>query len=96
MVAAALEAEVDEFLRLDEERSCILVIMGADEQGRKEVVAVSDGYRESKTEWCELLLELRRRGLTGGRGWRRRTGIGLLGGAAGGVSGNGGTDLLVL
>ena len=51
-------------VRLDEERSCILVIMGADEQGRKEVVAVSDGYRESKTAWRELLLDLRRRGLT--------------------------------
>lgn len=51
-------------VRLDEERSCILVIMGADEQGRKELVAVSDGYRESKTAWRELLLDLRRRGLT--------------------------------
>ena len=53
-------------VRLDEERSCILVIMGADEQGRKELVAVSDGYRESKTAWRELLLDLRRRGLEAG------------------------------
>ena len=34
-------------VRLDQERSCILVIMGADEHGNKELVAVSDGYRES-------------------------------------------------
>ncbi len=64
-------------VRLDEERSCILVIMGADEQGRKEVVAVSDGYRESKTAWCELLLDLRRRGLT--KGPRLATADGALG-----------------
>ena len=34
-------------VRLDEQRSCILVLMGADEHGNKELVAVSDGYRES-------------------------------------------------
>ena len=51
-------------VRLDEERSCILVIMAADEQGRKELVAVSDGYRESTASWRELLLDLRRCGLT--------------------------------
>ena len=50
-------------VRLDEERSCILVIMAADEQGNKELVAVSDGYRESKASWREMLLDLRRRGL---------------------------------
>ena len=51
-------------VRLDAERSCILVIMGADEHGRKELVAVSDGYRESTESWREILLDLRRRGLT--------------------------------
>ena len=35
-------------VRLDEERSCILVVMAADVHGNKELVAVSDGYRESK------------------------------------------------
>ena len=51
-------------VRLDQERSCILVIMGADEHGNKELVAVSDGYRESTPAWREILLDLRRRGLS--------------------------------
>jgi putative transposase len=50
-------------VRLDEERSCILVIMGANESGRKELLAVCDGYAESKASWREILLDLKRRGL---------------------------------
>ena len=50
-------------VRLDDERSCILVLMGADEQGNKELIAVQDGYRESKQSWRELLLGLKERGL---------------------------------
>jgi transposase-like protein len=50
-------------VRLGEERSCILAIMGANESGKKELVAVSDGYRESKASWREILLDLKRRGL---------------------------------
>jgi putative transposase len=50
-------------VRLDEERSCILVIMGANESGGKELLAVSDGYRESKASWREILLDLKSRGL---------------------------------
>jgi putative transposase len=53
-------------VRLDEERSCILVVMGADSEGKKEILAVSDGYRESKASWRELLLDLKRRGLSSG------------------------------
>ena len=53
-------------VRLEEERSCILVIMAADATGRKELVAVSDGYRESKASWREILLDLKRRGLESG------------------------------
>ncbi len=49
---------------LENERSCILVIMGADKHGNKELVAVSDGYRESKLSWREILLDLKKRGLT--------------------------------
>jgi transposase-like protein len=49
--------------RLDE-RQCILVVIGATEQGRKELVAITDGYRESELSWRELLLDLKRRGLT--------------------------------
>ncbi len=50
-------------VRLDDENSCILVVMAADAQGNKELVAVSDGYRESKASWREILLDLKRRGL---------------------------------
>jgi len=53
-------------VRLDEERCCILVIMGADKEGNKELVAVSDGYRESKVSWKEVMLDLKRRGLQEG------------------------------
>ena len=53
-------------VRLEEERSCILVIMAADATGRKELIAVSDGYAESKTSWREILLDLKRRGLKSG------------------------------
>lgn len=49
--------------RLEDERSCLLVIMGADSFGNKELLAVSDGYRESAQSWRELLLDLRSRGL---------------------------------
>lgn len=50
-------------VRLDNERSCILVIMGADSAGNKELIAVSDGYRESSTSWREMLLGLKKQGL---------------------------------
>ncbi len=50
-------------VRLDEERSCILIIMGSDAQGNKELIALSDGYRESKIAWREMLLDLKKRGL---------------------------------
>jgi len=53
-------------VRLDEERSCILTIMGADAQGKKELLAVSDGYRESTASWREMLLDLKRRGMKEG------------------------------
>ena len=51
-------------VRLDDGQSCILIIIGADKHGNKELVAVSDGYRESKISWKEILLDLKRRGLT--------------------------------
>jgi len=50
-------------VRLDDSRSCILIIMAADKYGNKELIAVSDGYRESKISWEEILLDLRARGL---------------------------------
>jgi putative transposase len=51
-------------VRLDEERSCVLVLMGALEDGTKELIAVADGYRESPQSWRELLQQLKRQGLT--------------------------------
>jgi transposase-like protein len=45
-------------------RQCILVLMGATAEGKKEIIAVADGYRESEQSWLELLLDLRARGLT--------------------------------
>lgn len=51
-------------IRLDDDKCCILVIIGADKNGNKELIAVSDGYRESKIAWKELLLDLRNRNLS--------------------------------
>ena len=49
-------------VRLDD-RLCLLVIIGVTEHGKKELVAVEDGYRESEASWMELLNGLRSRGL---------------------------------
>jgi len=50
-------------VRLEEQRCCLLVIIGATREGKKELIAVSDGYRESKASWREMLLDLKARGL---------------------------------
>jgi putative transposase len=50
-------------IRLENERQCILVVMGATEDGVKELVAIQDGVRESEQSWIELLLDLKKRGL---------------------------------
>jgi transposase-like protein len=50
-------------IRLEEDRQCILVLMGATEDGRKELIAVTDGYRESEQSWTSLLLDVKARGL---------------------------------
>ncbi len=49
--------------RMDD-KQCVLVIIGADEYGHKEVIGLVDGYRESTKSWRELLLDLKHRGLT--------------------------------
>jgi putative transposase len=51
-------------VRLEDARQCILVVIGATEDGRKELLALTDGYRESAESWKELLLDLKERGLT--------------------------------
>jgi putative transposase len=50
-------------IRLEEDRQCILVLMGATSDGRKELIAVADGYRESEQSWKALLLDVKARGL---------------------------------
>lgn len=51
-------------IRLEEDRQCILVLMGATLEGKKELIAVADGYRESEQSWLQLLLDCKQRGLT--------------------------------
>jgi len=51
-------------VRLDKDRPCVLVIMGATEEGKKELLAVWDGERESKASWLSVLRDLKKRGLT--------------------------------
>ena len=46
-----------------QEKQCMLVIIGADDTGKKHVLAISDGYRESTQSWREVLLDLKHRGL---------------------------------
>ncbi len=49
--------------RLEDEAQCLLVIIGATPEGKKEVVGLVDGVRESAQSWRELLLDLKRHGL---------------------------------
>lgn len=53
-------------VRLEDEKSCVLIILGATEEGRKELVAIEAGFRESELGWKEILLSLKERGV-----WRR-------------------------
>ena len=50
-------------VRLDEERQCLLVIIGATADGRKQLLAVADGFRESELSWTAVLEDLKARGL---------------------------------
>ena len=50
--------------RLEDDAQCLLVIIGATAEGKKELVGLADGIRESALSWKELLLDLKRRGLT--------------------------------
>ena len=50
--------------RLTDDRPCVLVLMGATEDGAKELIAIHDGQRESETSWLEVLSGLKDRGLT--------------------------------
>ena len=49
--------------RFEDAKLCLLVLIGATEDGKKELIAVEDGYRESEASWLELLRNLEARGL---------------------------------
>jgi putative transposase len=53
-------------VRLEDQRRCILVLMGALADGTKELIAVIDGERESKLSWLDVLRELKAHGLPEG------------------------------
>ena len=50
-------------IRLEDDRLCTLVMIGARPNGEKELLAVEDGYRESAESWKTLLRDLKRRGM---------------------------------
>lgn len=50
-------------VRMDD-KQCILVVIGATQEGKKELLAVEGGYRESTQSWREVLLDLKKRGMT--------------------------------
>jgi transposase-like protein len=50
-------------IRLEEAKLCLLVMIGVRADGRKELVALADGYRESTESWADLLRDCRRRGM---------------------------------
>ena len=50
-------------VRLEDDRLCTLVMIGVRPDGNKELIAVEDGYRESKESWMTLLRDLKRRGM---------------------------------
>jgi len=72
--------------RLEEAAQCLLVIIGATPEGKKELVGLIDGVRESAQSWKELLLDLKRRGLAMGPELAVADGPRLLAGGRGGVA----------
>lgn len=52
--------------RMEDAKDCVLVIIGVNEQGQKELLALEDGFRESKASWLEVITNLKRHGLKAG------------------------------
>jgi transposase-like protein len=50
-------------IRLEEHKLCLLVLIGVRADGRKELIALADGYRESADSWADLLRDCARRGM---------------------------------
>lgn len=63
--------------RMEENKNCLLVIIGATTAGNKEIVAMQSGFRESEISWQDLFLDLKKRGLK--QGPKLATGDGALG-----------------
>src|SRR3954462_11600393 len=51
-------------VRLEADKVCLLVVIGVRADGRKELVALADGFRESSESWADLLRDAKRRGMT--------------------------------
>ena len=82
-------------VRLEEAKLCLLVMIGVRADGRKELIALTDGYRESTESWADLLRDCQPpRHARAGAGDRRRR-AGVLGRAARGVPGDPRAALLV-
>jgi putative transposase len=50
-------------VRLEADKVCLLVMIGVRTDGRKELVALADGFRESAESWADLLRDCKRRGM---------------------------------
>ena len=51
-------------VRLEQDKVCLLVMIGVRADGTKELIALADGYRESEQSWLDLLRDCKRRGMT--------------------------------
>jgi transposase-like protein len=81
-------------IRLENDRLCTLVLIGVREDGSKELIAVEDGYRESKESWLSVLRGLAEQGVEAPLLATGDGAAGLLGSAAGSVAGVEGAALL--
>lgn len=52
--------------RMEDAKDCVLVVIGVNEQGQKELIALEDGFRESKESWLKLMHHLQLLGLKNG------------------------------
>jgi putative transposase len=50
-------------VRLEQDKVCLLVMIGVRADGTRELVALADGFRESAESWADLLRDCRRRGM---------------------------------
>jgi transposase-like protein len=50
-------------VRLEQDKVCLLVMIGVRADGKKELIALADGFRESSQSWADLLRDCKRRGM---------------------------------